>query len=491
MSSQPPENINVLVVEDNQADADYACQLLDCYAERPFVCVCVGSLSDARQRLEQGDIHVILLDLELPDACGSQGLLSLHAHVPDVPIVVLTGLDDEHMAAQSVAAGAQDYLSKSAVDRKLLVRTVSYALERQKAEAGIQKSERRFRTVFEHAPVGMVLAELTADIKILEVNQAFGKLLGFAQEELVGRSLLEFVHAHDWPGCWEAAECDLRQGTGNLVRQEIRLLSRSRQTVFGQINLSLITDEKQGPLRLLAMVEDISDTRELIASRQRADFMSTLAHDMKTPLVGASMVLGALLEGTVGALDPSQSELIAKLRASNQALLKKIHNLLEIYALESGKKPLMKGDVDIASLLEAAVDRVQTLAELKNIEIRKSVKSPGGSFSADGDAVRCVLENLLDNAIKFSHEGTTVEITAEKSDSLVLLSVKDSGQGMTESIRQRLFQRFFQGDPAKSYSASCGLGLYLCNRIVEASGGKITCSSQLGQGTTFTLELPL
>lgn len=226
------------------------------------------------------------------------------------------------------------------------------------------------------------------------------------------------------------------------------------------------------------------------SEQQREDFIATLTHDLKTPIVGANMVLTALLDGSVGDLQPSQLEIIGKLRTSNQALLKMIQNLLEVYKYESGTESLRFDGANLTEIVKFCVQDVDPLIENKHIKMDLFCAKPELILICDEYAIKRVLINLLGNAVKFTPEGGKIMVHAIEDANVARVIVRDTGRGISATDRQRLFQRFWQGDPGRRYAAGTGLGLYFCYNVVKAHGGKIVCDSEPGQGTTFTIDLP-
>jgi NtrC-family two-component system sensor histidine kinase KinB len=147
-------------------------------------------------------------------------------------------------------------------------------------------------------------------------------------------------------------------------------------------------------------------------------------------------------------------------------------------------------DVDIVSVINGVVRELAHLSDSRKLVVSVVKDEHINNISGDQIALRRLIFNLLDNAIKFTGPGGTIELSAENQDDNVVVSVKDSGKGIAPEDLPKLFQRFWQGDPGKQYSVGTGLGLYLCRQIVEAHFGKIECKSAQDQGTIFSITLP-
>jgi len=200
------ENISVLLVEDNPGDARL---LREAIREAEDVHIELSHHSTLREAVDQvgkGQFDIILLDLSLPDADGLETLVKMHTVAPNVPIVVLTGHDDEALAVRAVREGAQDYLVKGQVNGQLLVRAMRYANERKRAVEAIQRSEEYFRALIENALD--VIAVLTEDTTIRYASPSFEKVLGYAPTALIGKSALPLIHPDDW----ESVRAGVRAG---------------------------------------------------------------------------------------------------------------------------------------------------------------------------------------------------------------------------------------------------------------------------------------
>jgi signal transduction histidine kinase len=288
-----------------------------------------------------------------------------------------------------------------------------------------------------------------------------------------------------------------------LVRSEVDRMSLQFDTAFGiadGVPASCTVSARRligtEPKRVMITLEPRTERdpgakeRQEQSEQQREDFIATLTHDLKTPIVGANMVLTALLDGSVGELQSAQAEIIGKLRTSNQALLKMIQNLLEVYKYESGTESLRFDGANLTEIVKFCVTDVHPLVENKHITLELFCAKPELLLICDEYAIKRVLINLLGNAVKFTPEGGKIMVHAIEDSNVARIIVKDTGRGISASDRQRLFQRFWQGEPGRRYAAGTGLGLYFCYNVVKAHGGKIVCDSEPGQGTTFTIDLP-
>ncbi len=236
-------------------------------------------------------------------------------------------------------------------------------------------------------------------------------------------------------------------------------------------------------------------------SRQREDFVYRLTHDLRTPLVAADRMLTLFKQEAFGEISPDMTEAIAMMVQSNQNLLQMVNTILEVYRHDAGHKTLSLSRCDLQPLLQAIVTELSPLAEEKGLAMTMQVDPAGSEYpmTVMGDRLelRRLFTNLIGNAIKFTDIGSIeVHLTGCSGDppptlldpTWVMVEIKDTGSGISLEDQENLFERFRQGENKRSGS---GLGLYLSRRIVEAHQGAIAAQSKLGEGSIFTVCLPL
>ncbi len=233
--------------------------------------------------------------------------------------------------------------------------------------------------------------------------------------------------------------------------------------------------------------------RQLESSKLREEFMTRLSHDLKSPLVGAEMVYRVLLEGRSGQLLDEQKRLLSTLRNSNKALLEMVHNLVDVYRFESGYK-LVFERIDVLAIVNSCIDEMQELARDGGLKICLECDADKVEVTADRLALRRLVTNLLGNAVRYTPAGGSITVRSSiGGGSVAVVEVADTGPGISKEKQKHLFERFYaheQAGDATRHSASSGLGLYICRQIAEAHGAELTCTSEAGSGSTFTLSMP-
>jgi PAS domain S-box-containing protein len=487
---------SILLVEDNPADVIYMRQILQKANPGGYELAVTETLKDSLAILREKTFDVIFTDLGLPDAQGLQILNSLNQASVEIPIIVLTGLDDEKLAVLAVAKGAQDYLVKGSINEAALVRSMRYAVTRKQAEQ-MARMAVTFETsvlqeILQNAPIS--IARFDEALRITASNEVFLKQFALEASQILGQSiktLLPSISAELW-------EESVKKGQPfELERCRVR------------VPVSAVTDDvddgpiwdlvvwsirgKEGDIRG-GIIIGIDVTERVRLEAQKEDFIAALAHDIKNPLVGAGQVLQSLVDGSLGDMGGPQKDVLGLLKSSNDSVLLMLHNLLDVYRYEAAAPRSDFAAIDLAESLSAAIATVAPLAADRSISVKPHLSSELKSVQGDSVAVHRLMTNLLHNALKYSNERGVVEIFADNDESesdFVVIRVVDHGAGMTAEQEKLLFKRFGQSRRAVGKEGSgTGLGLYLCKQIVDAHHGSITCSTKLDEGSTFEVKLP-
>jgi PAS domain S-box-containing protein len=231
-------------------------------------------------------------------------------------------------------------------------------------------------------------------------------------------------------------------------------------------------------------------TRFRVLDRLKSDWVATVSHELKTPLTGVRLAVHVLLEEVVGPLEPKQVELLLEARDNTERLLKQIEYLLALARLEDGREQLDLQPTLPAALLRAAADDAATRAEDRRIELVVE-DAPGlPTVNVDPGKLGGALNNLIDNALTYTEPGGRVTLSAGVDGERVRLSVRDTGIGIPPEYLPHVFERFFRV-PGRDRTPGTGLGLAIVREVIAAHRGEITCHSEPGAGTTFTILLPL
>ena len=534
--------MRILLVEDNEDDALLIRETL---SETTLEIERAERLSTALEQLAKGQFDAILLDLSLPDAHGLGTIGQVLKEAPSVPIVVLTGLNDEEAALKAVEQGAQDYLIKGQADGHLLARSLRYAIHRHRAEERLKKRNRELlilRKISETILGFLDLRSVTESI--LEEAMLSGsfdlgnvRLLdssGKTLEVTANRGYRDAQNARSHRPLTRTIESG-RSHFGDRIFSEScieehvqesgRFRTLNKEGVASFINvpvrangemLGIIQLASRAPRKFKAeevsLLETIGnqmgvalqkaqlyeETRrqavELVrANKMQADFSAMIAHDLRSPLVNMMGVVEVMLAGTFGDVTEEQKKWLLRLQANSRGLVELVGDFLDVSKLESGYVDINREIVDLGWFIEKNIDNFWMLARDKKISIKRTVDAALPSIHADPRRLDQVLNNLISNAIKFTGEGGEVEVTAAMTETATVdMRVRDNGEGIPADEIGQIFEKYRQGGNVKhSSDKGTGLGLVICKMIVEAHQGRIWVESELGKGSTFFVSLPL
>jgi signal transduction histidine kinase len=238
-----------------------------------------------------------------------------------------------------------------------------------------------------------------------------------------------------------------------------------------------------------AAVSLLDVTKFQLVDQLKNDMISTVSHELKTPLTSLQMAVHLLLEEAVGPLTPKQVELLLTARQDADRLLAMINDLLDLTRIEQGKVALDIQPQRPADLVSGAVDRFEAQATDAGIELRSELGGELPPVLVDRERVEHVFDNLLSNALRHTGRGGRITLRAFPRSDEVAFEVEDTGEGIPEESLPRIFDRFFRV-PGSKRAGGAGLGLAIAREILAAHGGHIDVRSRLGDGTTFTFTLP-
>ncbi len=225
------------------------------------------------------------------------------------------------------------------------------------------------------------------------------------------------------------------------------------------------------------------------ASRRKAELMSMVSHDLRTPLTSMQGSMTLLAAGIMGELTPKAMSEVSRAERNATRLINLINDLLDIEKLEAGQMDMVVKDIMLQPVFEESLESVQQFASSHSVKL--DIEPTSLQVLADHNRLIQVLINLMSNAIKFSPEGETVRLLAKDAGNMVEVQVVDKGRGVPESHREAIFERFKQVEAADATEKKgTGLGLPICKLIVESHGGTIGVTSEAGNGSTFWFKIP-
>jgi signal transduction histidine kinase len=229
------------------------------------------------------------------------------------------------------------------------------------------------------------------------------------------------------------------------------------------------------------------------ASALKSQFLANISHEFRTPLNAILGYTHMLLQGVSGAVTEPQRKSLTRIDSNSRHLLALINDILDITRIEAGRMPLNISAFKVADLVHEVMSELEPIIRRSNLVVNAKIKTTLPPLKTDRQKVKQIMLNFLSNALKFTASGTvTMGATYDPKNHTLAISVRDTGVGIPEESRNKIFEDFRQLDnsPARGYGGT-GLGLSICRRLAQMLGGSIELASQVGEGSTFTLRLPV
>jgi len=475
-----PGVTKILLVEDNPVDVLLLGEFLKESKQIQYQLFTAEDLESAFALLAEQNINLIIADLGLPDGQGLEALASLQKEAEDIPIIVLTGLDDETMAVDAVSQGAQDYLVKGQIDSRSLMRAIRYAITRKRAEEfalrSLTSENAVLQEILEQSPISM--ARFDSDLLITACNPTFCAQLGLNYADVLGENISRIVNFVDRDRWYST----IKKGQPFRLDNCVVTLDESHNDRVWDLTVWPTSSRHDAARGGIALAVDISERLKL--ERQRDDFTASLAHDIRNPLIGVDRVLTYLEDSKFS--KEERAEMVALLKKSNSDVLQMMQNLLDIYHYETGTVTLNLENVPLLRTLKEAISTSASLSLEKQLMVEMKAADSNICVKADPEAIRKLFNTILQNAIFFAGQDSRIEIDIFETNKSATVEIIDKGSRMTSYEREQLFKRFGETQQTNYRGgAGTGLGLYLCKKIVEAHKGAIVCQSIEDRGTRF------
>ena len=482
---------------------------------------CFNKPKEAVEFLKSNTPDLIISDYAMPEMNGLEFLTEAKKLYPEVSMILLTGYADKENAIKSINdIGIYKYIEKpwnndniiadikNGIERSHILgdlREKISELEQAKKQLEdysekledmvkartqeLQSANSKLSGIINNCADGIIIIDRLGIIE--QVNPACENMTGLSNVALCHMKLQEIAYSDN---------IDFNKSPKNkagifglgadkseiLIRDCYIRNSLSDKCIPVEINFaSIFSSDKE---RYVGVIRDVSLQKD--TERLRDDFIATLTHDLRTPLLAAIQTLNFLLDGSMGELQDKQKVLLATMLGSNEDLLGLVNALLEVYRFESGKLELCKTNFEVNELISTVYEELKPLTTKKNIEfVLNSDISDNLCIEADKAEIKRVIVNLCGNAVNYTNSGGKIEIFAKIQEGDFIFSVSDNGNGIPKEDIPNLFMRFSQGT-SKKRSTGTGLGLYLSRQIIEAHGGKIWVESKMNKGSEFTFVIP-
>jgi PAS domain S-box-containing protein len=458
--------------------------------------------------LDAGALSLLnpLLDEMAPDLANSResfNLLSVLCPGLELPSSDI-GLRQNPIIALPLRVGRRSlgliYILRSAevaafsrIDQPVLsafAEQAAVAIQNANAAHILAAEKQRIESVLENSAEGIM--SIDSRCRILGFNTAMEQLTGYTREEVLGKEcfrLLNFSDREKRAICRERCPILHNSLPGSLkVEQEGIILTKDKRPVDVSMVYSIVRSPRGRPINAVVNIHDISKARE--NENFREAILSMLGHELQTPL--------AIIKGYTDTLSRSDGNWDAEtlrqgfkvIEEESDRLSEVMNKLLLASRLSTGTLKLNMEPVQLPALVQKVVRRLSKFTTIHTFEVQFPADFP--AVKAEPQLLEQVLTNLIENAIKYSPKGGRVTISGKSDGRQITLGVVDQGMGIPKDELSNLFKKFQRGHGDQSGRIQgTGLGLYICKSIIEAHGGRLTASSQVGKGSEFNFSLPL
>ena len=492
------DTANILVVDDELVVREL---LVDALSEQGHKVEACDSGQQALDAIAANGYDLVLLDIGLPDMDGFSTMAGIMEKAPDTPVIMITGDASIDSAVGALRSGAYDYLQKP-FQLDLLYKTTGNALKikrldkaRRKSEAALRDSEERFRALVENSLIGICIIQKNRIIyQNPEQDRFYGKL---AKKPL--NKLVSYVHPDDLEQIIDAYHL-LVAGDSGSVETHFRFYpsgKRDKDAEFRWVQCRASLFQHQGDNAILVNAMDITRSKELEnILRMKSKMISLgrvaagIAHEIRNPLTGINSYLYTL-EDMLG-LDKLDSDnlqimkqIVEQMQIASNRIESVIKRVLDFSRPGSPSMSLMNANQP----MEDAIKLSAVTLRKKEIEIKTSLEEQLPKCYGDAHLIEQVVLNMIDNAVnamETKNDAKVLRLRSFSKKNSIYLEVSDTGTGISAAIQEKIFDPFFTTETDGS-----GIGLAICQRIVNDHGGNIKVDGNRWGGATFTIELPI
>jgi signal transduction histidine kinase/FixJ family two-component response regulator len=430
---------------------------------------------------------IILLDLLMPGMSGLEALEYIRAHHPDTVVIVITGYATLDHSISAMKSGAFDFISKpfSPQDLRLVI---AKAVEHIRTLQDIAHEKSRMRTMIDHLSGGVMATDIEKNVAL--ANHAFITLIDYHGADPIGRPVHRLVsHPVVLDMIDQAVNMPKEQFTAVTSEIRIRPAGFDDTRILG-VRCVPFRDRLRRNLGAITVLRDITAEKQM--DQMKSDFVSMVGHEVRGPLNSVLMQHQVILDELAGEITSRQRAILQRASEKISALVKLASELLDLSKMESGLINMEKEELSLASIVSDQVAFHQIKAQDKSICLTVQQLPELPPVLANRINMEVVLSNLISNAIRYTPEKGSITVSAHREADYVCLQVSDTGFGIAPEDLDRIFSRFYRVKNEQTrYIVGTGLGLPIVKGVVDAHNGRIKVESQVGQGSTFSVFIPI
>jgi signal transduction histidine kinase len=497
----------ILVVDDEPGMREGCRRILSSQGHQVTT---ADSGEEALSLFSKDAFDLALLDLKMPGISGMDLLVRLREIDSDVVYIMVTAYATLETAVEATRSGAYDYVAKpftpdeltAVVDKALAFRWLRLEAAQAREEAGrnlllVATQQSRTRTIIQSMADGVMVTN--RERKLVLYNPALLRLLGIKGQM---PDLNEIPSPEIFPSDLLAL-MDVAYGGGEttMMSRELQVARSAEATAMAATGLAsgppnlaatiaTIRDEAGESLGLVTVIRDITEMKTL--QQRMSDFVSMVAHELRSPLGAIAQYLDVILAGVTAGNPEKERQILARCRERTGALSQLVRDLLDFSRLQHlGRVERTLAPLRLDEILQKTIEFAAQPAAARNITIAFDAAEDLPFVDADRDEMSRLFANLVDNAIKYNRDGGSVRVAARRTDGYVAVEVSDTGVGIPQGAIERLGEAFYRVRTSATLQITgTGLGLSICKQIIQAHHGHLETESEEGKGSTFRVLLP-
>lgn len=491
MTHTPPAAARILVVDDELGIREGCRKILT--AEGYDVVTAGDGKAGLEQFGERGPFAVALVDLMMPHVSGLELVMELKSRDPDIVPIIITAHATIDSAVEGTKQGAYSYIPKPFTADELLLSIKNglqhRALTVESRRLREERESRLLELAAERSKSNTIITAMTDGILVINTEK-----LVVLSNAAAARILPECAAAHVPFPLDVVQSPDVREIISVVVDSHGGPMILSREISLAgstyMVNVSPVIEPGGETSGAVAVFRDITALKKLETAKSM--FVSMVAHEVKAPLAATEGWLNLIAGGIVKDNPEEHKKIVQRSLVRLRTLRAMVSELLNLTAIETGNFTLRRVPLSVPEAVAEAVEAVREKAAEKGMEVRYDSGSAGGAaVLADRDAVKIIVGNLLENAVKYTPEGGCVSVAVARSGIYVNVSVRDTGIGMSPEECARAWDEFYRVRNEKTASIpGTGLGLSLVKRLTEMHQGRVIVASEPGKGSEFTVSLP-
>lgn len=467
----------IAIIEDDEDDFQIIKDFITDIEGKSFVVDWFPDYNSAIEAIKNKEYHLYFVDYFLGHKTGLD-LLDAAAELNcDAPIILLTGLGNKAIDIKAMERGATDYLVKNDLNTEKLERCIRFALERSNFLKELKAREAKYRTLFESSKDGVFITD--DQLNFNEVNDAAVQMLGYSEDELIGRNLREFIAGQHLTNNLKPLN-----EKNYIEDSEIKIINNNNETRECLLSLTPQRQADDKTLLVHGIIHDITNIKkaemanlqsEKLAANER--LIRMLAHEIRNPLNNIILSIDQLLPQEKDELQKSFMDIIRRNSMRINNIITELLNLAK-------PSDLILLDHSLQEILDESIARTADRIKLQNIQVKKHFPTDPITIKADKEKLVIVFTNIIINAIEAMGQNGSLNISITESAERYEVCIKDNGKGFSKEYQSRLFEPFFT-----MKKNGMGLGLTVAYSILQSHNAKIRAQSKENEGTEFQIGL--